>query len=87
MKPAVRWRGLAELQKVLLVYSASGQLGHVPGHCDIHALYILQQTMVLPSHCWKRCRHLVQQLVDCGLVVGAKSAVRQITNATITSTR
>ena len=60
----------------------SGQLGQVLGHCAMHELYILQQTILLASHCWNRSRHLWQHVVDCVLVLGANNTNRDSTNTT-----
>ena len=61
----------------------SGQLGQVLGHCAMHELYIWQQTILLASHCWNRCKHVWQHVVDCVLVVGASSTIRDSTSTTI----
>jgi len=62
---------------------SSGQLGQLLGHCAMHELYSLQQTIVEPSHCWNRCKHAWQHVVDCVFVVGADRTIRDRTNTTI----
>jgi len=77
--------GLASKCKARLLPNGylSGQLGQVLGHCAMHELYILQQTMLLASHCWNRCKHVSQHVVDCVLVVGASSTIRDSKSTTI----
>ncbi len=61
----------------------SGQLGQALGHCAMHELYSLQQTILLASHCWNRCKHAWQHVVDWVFEVGANSTIRDSTNTTM----